>query len=202
MSKKVADIIVDTLQKAGVKHCYGIVGDTLNLIARSLERSKIEWVSVRHEEAGAFAAQAEAQLTGQLTAVAGSCGPGSLHFINGLFEANRNRAPVILITKSDNPAMNWASTSFRKSTSSRSTTAAAFFAHMIYTRSKLAARRSLLAETAWRNAVLRFLSCPRTFQPRLCAKTSRTRYMSQIPLSDQATLISRTSQKFSIRAKK
>ena len=87
MSKKVADIIVDTLQKAGVKHCYGIVGDTLNLIARSLERS--EWVSVRHEEAGAFAAQAEAQLTGQLTAVAGSCGPGSLHFINGLFEANR-----------------------------------------------------------------------------------------------------------------
>ena len=97
MSKKVADIIVDTLQNAGVKHCYGIVGDTLNLIARSLERSKIEWVSVRHEEAGAFAAQAEAQLTGQLTAVAGSCGPGSLHFINGLFEANRNRAPVILI---------------------------------------------------------------------------------------------------------
>jgi pyruvate dehydrogenase (quinone) len=97
MNKKVADIIVDTLQDAGVKHCYGIVGDTLNKIAASLERSKIEWISVRHEEAGAFAAQAEAQLTGQLTAVAGSCGPGSLHFINGLFEANRNRAPVILI---------------------------------------------------------------------------------------------------------
>src|SRR6478609_11923636 len=97
MGKLVADIIVETLQNAGVKHCYGVVGDTLNLIARSLERSKIEWVSVRHEEAGAFAAQAEAQLTGQLTAVAGSCGPGSLHFINGLFEANRNRAPVILI---------------------------------------------------------------------------------------------------------
>ena len=97
MSKQVADIIVETLQSAGVEHCYGIVGDTLNLIARSLERSKIEWVSVRHEEAGAFAAQAEAQLTGHLTAVAGSCGPGSLHFINGIFEANRNRAPVILI---------------------------------------------------------------------------------------------------------
>jgi len=97
MSKKVADIIVETLQNAGVRHCYGIVGDTLNLIARSLERSEIEWVSVRHEEAGAFAAQAEAQVTGHLTAVAGSCGPGSLHFINGLFEANRNRAPVILI---------------------------------------------------------------------------------------------------------
>ena len=97
MSKKVADIIVETLQNAGVRHCYGIVGDTLNLIARSLERSEIEWVSVRHEEAGAFAAQAEAQVTGHLTAVAGSCGPGSLHFINGIFEANRNRAPVVLI---------------------------------------------------------------------------------------------------------
>ena len=84
MSKKVADIIVETLQTAGVRHCYGVVGDTLNLIARSLERSKIEWVSVRHEEAGAFAAQAEAQVTGHLTAVAGSCGPGSLHFINGI----------------------------------------------------------------------------------------------------------------------
>src|SRR3954468_7766861 len=97
MSKLVADIIVETLQSAGVERCYGIVGDTLNLIARSLERSEIEWVSMRHEEAGAFAAQAEAQLTGNLAAVAGSCGPGSLHFINGIFEANRNRAPVILI---------------------------------------------------------------------------------------------------------
>src|SRR6201991_469237 len=97
MGKLVADIIVETLQNAGVRHCYGVVGDTLNLIARSLERSTIEWVSVRHEEAGAFAAQAEAQVTGHLTAVAGSCGPGSLHFINGLFEANRNRAPVVLI---------------------------------------------------------------------------------------------------------
>lgn len=97
MSKLVADVIVETLQSAGVRHCYGVVGDTLNLIARSLERSAIEWVSVRHEEAGAFAAQAEAQVTGHLTAVAGSCGPGSLHFINGIFEANRNRAPVVLI---------------------------------------------------------------------------------------------------------
>src|ERR1700683_4324139 len=97
MGKLVADIIVETLQSAGVKHCYGIVGDTLNLIARSLEKSEIEWVSVRHEEAGAFAAQAEAQVADRLKAVAGSCGPGSLHFINGIFEANRNRAPVILI---------------------------------------------------------------------------------------------------------
>src|SRR6201990_3212942 len=97
MGKLVADIIVETLQSAGIKHCYGVVGDTLNLIARSLEKSKIEWVSVRHEEAGAFAAQADALVADRLTAVAGSCGPGSLHFINGLYEANRNRAPVILI---------------------------------------------------------------------------------------------------------
>src|ERR1700761_5416336 len=97
MSKKVAEIIVDTLASAGVKHCYGIVGDTLNLIAHHINESDIEWVHVRHEEAGAFAAEAEALLTGNLTAVAGSCGPGSLHFINGLVDANRNRAPVVLI---------------------------------------------------------------------------------------------------------
>ena len=97
MSKKVAEIIVETLQSAGVKHCYGVVGDTLNLIAHSISKSEIEWVSMRHEEAGAFAAQGEALVTGNLTACAGSCGPGSLHFINGIVEANRNRAPVILI---------------------------------------------------------------------------------------------------------
>ena len=97
MSKKVADIVVEVLEQAGVKRCYGIVGDTLNLIAENLDKSSIDWVSVRHEEAGAFAAGAEALLTGNLTACAGSCGPGSLHFINGLYEANRNRAPVVLI---------------------------------------------------------------------------------------------------------
>src|SRR6201994_3508581 len=97
MSNRVADLLVDTLQAAGVKTCYGIVGDTLNRIAHAIDRSAIDWVHMRHEEAGAFAAGAEAQLTGRLTACAGTCGPGSLHFINGLYEANRNRAPVILI---------------------------------------------------------------------------------------------------------
>ena len=97
MSKKVAEIIVEVLEQAGVKRCYGIVGDTMNLTAEYLDKSSIEWVHVRHEEAGAFAAGAEALLTGELTACAGSCGPGSLHFINGLYEANRNRAPVVLI---------------------------------------------------------------------------------------------------------
>jgi thiamine pyrophosphate-dependent acetolactate synthase large subunit-like protein len=97
MGKKVAEIIVEVLEQAGVKRCYGIVVDTLNLFAENLERSSIEWVSVRHEEAGAFAAGTEALYTNNLTACAGSCGPGSLHFINGLYEANRNRAPVVLI---------------------------------------------------------------------------------------------------------
>src|SRR6266700_1861147 len=97
MTKRVADLLVETLEAAGVKTCYGIVGDTLNRIAHAIDRSEIDWVHMRHEEAGAFAAAAEAQLTGRLTACAGSCGPGSLHFINGLYEANRNRAPVILI---------------------------------------------------------------------------------------------------------
>ena len=97
MSKRVADVLVETLQAAGVKRCYGIVGDTLNRIAHAIHESEINWVHMRHEEAGAFAASAEAQFTGELVACAGSCGPGSLHFINGLYEANRNRAPVILI---------------------------------------------------------------------------------------------------------
>src|ERR1700674_4796008 len=97
MTKRVADVLIQTLQVAGVERCYGIVGDTLNQIAHAIDRSTIQWVHMRHEEAGAFAAGAEAQLTGRLTACAGSCGPGSLHFINGLYEANRNRAPVVLI---------------------------------------------------------------------------------------------------------
>src|SRR5271169_271678 len=97
MTKRVADVLIETLQAADVERCYGIVGDTLNRIAHAIDRSTIQCVHMRHEEAGAFAAGAEAQLTGRLTACAGSCGPGSLHFINGLYEANRNRAPVILI---------------------------------------------------------------------------------------------------------
>lgn len=95
--KKVADIIIETLAEAGVQRCYGIVGDTLNHITDAIRRSEIEWVHMRHEEAGAMAAGGEALITGRLTACAGTCGPGSLHFVNGLFEAHRNRAPVVLI---------------------------------------------------------------------------------------------------------
>lgn len=97
MKKNVASVIVDILQNSGVKHCYGIVGDTLNYVTDAIHESKMEWIHVRHEEVGGFAAGAESFISGQLTACAGSCGPGSLHFINGLYESHRNGAPVILI---------------------------------------------------------------------------------------------------------
>jgi pyruvate dehydrogenase (quinone) len=93
----VAEIIVETLEAAGVRRCYGIPGDTLNHVTDAIRTSRIRWVHVRHEEAAGFAAGADAMLTSELAACAGSCGPGSLHFINGLFESHRNRAPVILI---------------------------------------------------------------------------------------------------------
>ncbi|MBZ5487319.1 ubiquinone-dependent pyruvate dehydrogenase [Halomonas aquamarina] len=97
MSATVAEIMVDTLQNAGAKRCYGVVGDTLNQFTDALRQSDIEWIGVRHEEVGGFAAGGEAYLTGKLALCAGSCGPGSLHFVNGLFEAHRNGAPVVLI---------------------------------------------------------------------------------------------------------
>ena len=81
MAKRVADIVVETLQAAGVKHCWGVPGDTLNFVTDAIRRSGIEWVHVRHEEVAGFAAGAEAMLTGDLTACAGSCGPGSLEFM-------------------------------------------------------------------------------------------------------------------------
>src|ERR1700722_18303095 len=102
MTKRVADVVIETLQAAGVKRCWGVPGDTLNFVTDAIRRSEIQWVHVRHEEVGGFAAGAEAMLTGALTACAGSCGPGSLHFINGLYESHRNRAPVVLIASQVN----------------------------------------------------------------------------------------------------
>src|SRR6202011_5429372 len=98
MAKTVADQFAETLLAAGAKRIYGIVGDSLNGITDSIRRQgKIEWVHVRHEEAAAFAAGAEAHLTGSLAVCAGSCGPGNLHLINGLFDCHRNRVPVLAI---------------------------------------------------------------------------------------------------------
>jgi pyruvate dehydrogenase (quinone) len=96
--RTVADQFAETLAAAGVKRIYGIVGDSLNGITDSIRRQeKIEWVHVRHEEVAAFAASAEAHLTGNLAVCAGSCGPGNLHLINGLFDAHRTRVPVLAI---------------------------------------------------------------------------------------------------------
>ncbi|MGH6978755.1 MAG: thiamine pyrophosphate-binding protein, partial [Brevundimonas sp.] len=97
MSQTVADVVIETLQVAGARRCYGVPGDTLNYVTDAIRRSDICWVHVRHEEAGAFAAGADALLSDELALCAGSCGPGSLHFINGLYESHRNRAPVVLI---------------------------------------------------------------------------------------------------------
>jgi pyruvate dehydrogenase (quinone) len=94
--KAVADQFVETLAIAGVKRIYGIVGDSLNGLTDAIRRQgKIEWLHVRHEEVAAFAAGAEAHLTGDLAVCAGSCGPGNLHLINGLFDCHRSRVPVL-----------------------------------------------------------------------------------------------------------
>src|SRR5271167_3952785 len=94
----VADQFAETLAIAGVKRIYGIVGDSLNGITDAIRRQgKIEWLHVRHEEVAAFAAGAEAHLTGELAVCAGSCGPGNLHLINGLFDCHRSRVPVLAI---------------------------------------------------------------------------------------------------------
>lgn len=94
----VAEKLVEMLIQAGVKRIYGVVGDSLNSITDAVRRSKkIEWVNVRNEEAGAFAAGAEAQISGNLAVCAGSCGPGNLHLINGLYDCHRSYAPVLAI---------------------------------------------------------------------------------------------------------
>ena len=94
----VAEQLVRTLRDAGVQRVYGVVGDSLNPIVDAIRRTDgIEWVHVRHEEAAAFAAAAEAQVTGRLAVCAGSCGPGNLHLVNGLYDAHRSGAPVLAI---------------------------------------------------------------------------------------------------------
>jgi pyruvate dehydrogenase (quinone) len=97
MTRTVGEHLVDTLARAGVRQIYGVVGDSLNPVTDALRRSRLKWVDVRHEESGAYAAGAEAQLTGQLAVCAGSCGPGNLHLINGLFDAHRSMAPLLAI---------------------------------------------------------------------------------------------------------
>jgi pyruvate dehydrogenase (quinone) len=98
MAAKVADVLTEVLHTAGVRRIYGVVGDSLNGLTESLrKRGDIDWIHTRHEETAAFAAGAEAHLTGNLAVCAGSCGPGNLHLINGLFDCHRSRVPVLAI---------------------------------------------------------------------------------------------------------
>jgi pyruvate dehydrogenase (quinone) len=98
MAKRVAELIVDVLAAAGVQRVFGVSGDSLNGITDAIRKQKqVQWLHVRHEETAAFAAGAEAQSTGQLAVCAGSCGPGNLHLINGLYDCHRNRVPVLAI---------------------------------------------------------------------------------------------------------
>ena len=99
MAQTVAEILVDQMVEVGIRKVYGIVGDSANPIVDALRRheSDIEFVHVRNEEAGAFAAGADAQISGRPTAVLGSSGPGSLHLVNGLYDCQRNGAPVFAI---------------------------------------------------------------------------------------------------------
>ena len=94
----VAEILLETLILSDVSRVYGLPGDSLNGFTNSISEHKgIQWIHVRHEEAAAFAAGADAHLTNRLAVVAGSCGPGNLHFINGLFDCHRSRVPVLAI---------------------------------------------------------------------------------------------------------
>src|SRR5580700_6264956 len=96
--KNLAELLVDTLLVAGVRRVYGVAGDSLNGITEAIRtHESIQWIHVRHEETAAFAAGAEAHLTGSLAVCAGSCGPGNLHLINGLYDAHRSRVPVLAI---------------------------------------------------------------------------------------------------------
>jgi pyruvate dehydrogenase (quinone) len=98
MAKRIADLLVDVLAEAGVQRIYGVSGDSLNGITDSIRANcKLEWVHLRHEETAAFAAGAESHLTGKLAVCAGSCGPGNLHLINGLYDCHRSRVPVLAI---------------------------------------------------------------------------------------------------------
>ncbi|MDE1832492.1 MAG: ubiquinone-dependent pyruvate dehydrogenase [Thaumarchaeota archaeon] len=99
MAKKVADVVIESLIAAGVKRIYGVSGDSLNGITDSIrEHDKdISWVHIRHEETAAFAAGSEAHLTGNLAVCAGSCGPGNMHLVNGLYDCYRSRVPVLAI---------------------------------------------------------------------------------------------------------
>jgi pyruvate dehydrogenase (quinone) len=92
MSETVAGTLVDALEKIGVTHIFGLIGDSLNPLADAVRHSKIEWIGVRHEEGAALAAAGQAKLSGRLVVCCGTTGPGSTHLVAGLYEANRDQS--------------------------------------------------------------------------------------------------------------
>src|ERR1700733_12887110 len=98
MARTVADILVGVLEEIGVKHIFGLIGDSLNPLADAVRRSHIEWIGVRHEEGAALAASGQAKLTGRLAVCCGTTGPGSTHLVAGLYEASRDHAPVLALS--------------------------------------------------------------------------------------------------------
>jgi pyruvate dehydrogenase (quinone) len=99
MSKRtIADLIIDALADHGVTSVWGVVGDALNPVTDAIRREdRIEWIGVRHEEVGAFAASAQAQLTGELAVCMGTVGPGAIHLLKGLYDARKSHAQVLAI---------------------------------------------------------------------------------------------------------
>src|ERR1700733_6548188 len=98
MSQTVAHTLVDVLEKIGVTHIFGLIGDSLNPIGDAVRHSKIEWIGVRHEEGAELAAAGQAKLTGRLGGCCGTTGPGSTHLVAGLYEASRDHAPVLALS--------------------------------------------------------------------------------------------------------
>src|SRR5580698_2245375 len=98
MAQTVADILVGVLEQIGVKHIFGLIGDSLNPLADAVRHSHIEWIGVRHEEGAALAAAGQAKLTGRLAVCCGTTGPGSTHLVAGLYEASRDHAPVLALS--------------------------------------------------------------------------------------------------------
>jgi len=98
MAQTVADVLVSTLEQIGVKHVFGLIGDSLNPFADAIRRSSIQWVGVRHEEGAALAAAGQAKATGRIGVCAGTTGPGSNHLVAGLYEAARDHAPVLALS--------------------------------------------------------------------------------------------------------
>ncbi|MCK0117601.1 pyruvate dehydrogenase [Isoptericola sp. S6320L] len=137
MARSVAEHLVDQLVAAGVERIFGIVGDSLNPVVDAVRRTDgIEWVHVRHEEAAAFAAAAEAEVTGKLAVCAGSCGPGNLHLINGLYDANRSKLPVLAIA-SHIPSAEIGTQFFQETHPDRLFNEASVFSEMISTAAQL-----------------------------------------------------------------